>query len=328
MVTKPPIVFAIGASRTFGMAIANQLGIELALHEEREFEDGEHKIRPLMNVRGRSVFVIHSLYSDPNQSANDKLIRLMFLTGALKDASASRVTLVIPYLAYARKDRRSQPRDPVSIRYVAQILESVGADHVVTIDVHNLAAYQNAFRIPADHLDSVKVFIEHLVRLRDSDALAILSPDIGGVKRAEHFRDALERATGRVIPLGFMEKARTKGVLTPGRISGDVTDRTVIIFDDMISTGGTLAHAAAACKSLGASRVLAAATHGLFTSRANDALSTQNIDQIIVTDSVPADRLDPHLAATKLTVLPLAGLFAETIKRLHSGGSLVELLDV
>ena len=328
MSPQPPVVFAIGASRTVGMTIANQLGIELGLHEEREFEDGEHKVRPLINVRGRNVFVVHSLYSDPHQSANDKLIRLIFLTGALKDASASRVTLVIPYLAYARKDRRSQPRDPVSIRYVAQMLEAVGADHVVTVDVHNLAAYQNAFRIPADHLDSVKIFIEHLVRVRDRDSLAILSPDIGGVKRAEHFRDALVRATGQVIPLGFMEKARAKGVLTPGRITGDVTGRTVIIFDDMISTRGTLAHAAAACKSLGAKRVVAAATHGLFTSRANDALSTRDIDQVIVTDSVPAGRLDPQMTATKLMVLPLAGLLAETIKRLHSGGSLVELLDV
>jgi ribose-phosphate pyrophosphokinase len=321
-------IFAVGASRGFGARVARQLQRELSEHEEREFEDGEHKIRPLVNVRGADVFVIHSLYSDDRQSVNDKLIRLMFFIGALKDASAARVTALVPYLAYARKDRRSQPRDPLSTRYVAQLLESVGTDHVVTLDVHNLAAYQNAFRIPADHLDTVKIFVDYFARTLGTEAVAVLSPDIGGVKRAERFRDALQSVSNHDVPLGFMEKARARGVMTAGRITGDVEGRTVLILDDMISTGGTLVHAAAACKELGAVRVLAAATHGVFTSRASDTLADRSIDGLIVTDSVPPDRLHPDLVASRITVLPLAGLFAEAIRRMHSGGSLVDLLAV
>jgi ribose-phosphate pyrophosphokinase len=236
------------------------------------------------------------------------------------------VTAVLPYLAYSRKDRRSQPRDPLTTRYVAQMLESVGTDHVVTLDVHNLAAYQNAFRIPADHLDTVRVFVDYFHQTLDDKDVTVLSPDIGGVKRAERFREALQRATERDIPLGFMEKARARGVMTPGRIFGDVDGRTVILLDDMISTGGTLVHAAAACKGLGAEHVLAAATHGVFTSHASDTLSGQSIDQVVVTDTVLPVRLAPELVESKLTVLPLAGLFAEAIKRLHSGDSLLELL--
>lgn len=325
---QPPAVFAIGASRGFGEQVAKRIGIDLSSHEEREFEDGEHKIRPLVNVRHHRVFVIHSLYSDHQQSVNDKLCRLIFFIGALKDASAARVTVVLPYLAYARKDRRSQPRDPLTTRYVAQMLESTGADHVVTLDVHNLAAYQNAFRIPADHLDSVKIFVDYFVSALGDEDVAVLSPDIGGVKRAERFREALESATNREIPLGFMEKTRARGVMTPGRVSGDVSGRTVIILDDMISTGGTLVHAATACKNLGAVQVLAAATHGVFASRASETLADQSIDRVIVTDSVPPVRLDPELVATKLVVLSLAGLFADAIGRMHSGGSLVDLLAV
>jgi ribose-phosphate pyrophosphokinase len=327
MRSQPLAVFAIGASRGFGKQVTAHLGIDLSRHEEREFEDGEHKIRPLVNVRQHDVFVIHSLYSDHDQTVNDKLCRLIFFIGALKDASAARVTAVLPYLAYSRKDRRSQRRDPLTNRYVAQMLESVGTDHVVTLDVHNLAAYQNAFRIPADHLDTVNVFVDYFRQILHAKDVAVLSPDIGGIKRAERFREALQRATERDIPLGFMEKARARGVMTPGRIIGDVDGRSVIILDDMISTGGTLVHAAAACKGLGAEHVTAAATHGVFTSHAGCTLSAPSIDQVVVTDTVRPVRLDPGFVESRLTILPLAGLFAEAIKRLHSGDSLVELLD-
>ncbi|KPL27030.1 MAG: ribose-phosphate pyrophosphokinase, partial [Acidithiobacillales bacterium SM1_46] len=129
-------VFAVAASREFGERVAQALGQALGAHEEREFEDGEHKIRPLKSVRGRDVYVIQSLYSDSAQSANDKLCRMLFFLGALRDAGAARTTAVMPYLAYARKDQKSQTRDPVTTRYVAQLIESVGVDRVVTLDVH------------------------------------------------------------------------------------------------------------------------------------------------------------------------------------------------
>jgi ribose-phosphate pyrophosphokinase len=143
------LIFALGASRGFGARVADAMGTTLAVHEEREFEDGEHKTRALISVRGRDVYVLHSLYGDAEQSANDKLVRLLFFVGALRDASAGRITAVVPYLAYSRKDRKSKPRDPVSTRYVAEVFEAVGVERVVTLDVHNLAAYQNAFRCRA-----------------------------------------------------------------------------------------------------------------------------------------------------------------------------------
>ncbi|MCK4867236.1 MAG: ribose-phosphate pyrophosphokinase-like domain-containing protein, partial [Alphaproteobacteria bacterium] len=139
-------LFALNASRAFGERVAERLGIALGQHEERDFEDGEHKARPLENARGRDVFVVQSLYGEAGESVNDKLLRLLFFIGALKDASAAEVTAVVPYLGYARKDRKTKSRDPVTTRYVAALFEAVETERVVTIDVHNLAAFQNAFR--------------------------------------------------------------------------------------------------------------------------------------------------------------------------------------
>jgi len=320
-------LFALDASRAYGERVASALGVALASHEEREFEDGEHKARPLENVRGRDVYVIHSLYGEPGMSANDKLVRLLFFIGTLKDASAARVTAVCPYLAYARKDRRTQPRDPVSSRYVAQLFEAVGADRVVTLDVHNLAAYQNAFRIPAEHLDARNLFVAWFApRLRDED-IVVMSPDAGGIKRADVFRNALSRALDRPVAAAFMEKHRSGGVVSGEAVVGEVDGRTILIIDDLISSGTTLARAAAACKALGAKRVFAAASHGLFAGAAAGALANPALEQVLVTDTIPPLRLPPALLGNRVAVLDSAPLFAEAIRRLHSGGSLVELLQ-
>ena len=320
-------LFALDASRTYGERVASALGVALASHEEREFEDSEHKARPLENVRGRDVYVIHSLYGEPGMSANDKLVRLLFFIGTLKDASAARVTAVCPYLAYARKDRRTQPRDPVSSRYVAQLFEAVGADRVVTLDVHNLAAYQNAFRIPAEHLEARNLFVAWFAaRLRDED-IVVMSPDAGGIKRADVFRNALSRVLGRPVAAAFMEKHRSGGVVSGEAVVGEVDGRTILIIDDLISSGTTLARAAAACKALGARRVFAAASHGLFTGAAAGGLANPALEQVLVTDTIPPLRLPPALLGSRVAVLDSAPLFAEAIRRLHSGGSLVELLQ-
>jgi ribose-phosphate pyrophosphokinase len=321
-------VFAVNASRAFGEAVARALGVALGVHEEREFEDGEHKIRPLESVRGRDVYVIQSLYADPAQSANDKLMRLLFFLGALRDAGAARLTAVMPYLAYARKDRRSQTRDPVTTRYVAQFIEAVGVDRVVTLEVHNLVAYQNAFRCESVHLDADRVFAGWLAGQLAAEAeAAVISPDLGGIKRAERFRQVLARASGREPAAGYFDKARAKGVLTLGRLTGEVRGRTAIIVDDLISSGSTMMHAARVCREQGARRVLALAAHGLFTGKAGELLADPALDGLIVTDSVPPFRLQGTSAAAKLTVLSVAGLFAEAIRRLHTGGSIVELLE-
>ena len=323
-----PVLFALQAGHAFGEEVARHFGNILGAHEEREFEDGEHKSRPLVNVRNKDIFVIHSLYADSQQSVNDKLVRLLVFIGALKDASAARITAVVPYLAYARKDAKTQTRDPVTTRYVAQLFEAVGTDRVVTMDVHNLAAFQNAFRCRTDHLEATKLFVAHFASLlKEEPQITVVSPDIGGMKRAERFRQALGRALNRELNVAFMEKARAKGVMCGGRVIGDVAG-TAIIIDDLISTGGTLLHAAAACRESGASKVYAAATHGVFVGNANKLLSGAMLDGVVVTDTIPPFRLDPELARNRLTVLSAAPLFAEAIRRIHSGGSLVELQGV
>jgi ribose-phosphate pyrophosphokinase len=319
-------LFALDASHDYGAGIAHALGVALQPHEERGFEDGEHKARPLASVRGRDVFVVHSLYGDRQQSVNDKLCRLLFFVGALRDASAGRVTVVAPYLCYARKDRRTKFRDPVTTRYVAQLFEAVGADRVVTVDVHNLAAYQNAFRCATEHLEARMLFVDHFAPLvRDVEAI-VLSPDEGGVKRANAFRHALGLALGRELPSGFMEKHRSRGVVSGEGLYAEVRGRTAIIIDDLISTGTTLRRTAEAAMARGAHKVYAAATHGLFMSGADDALAHPALSQVVVTDTVPPFRLSPELASRKLVVLETAPLLAEAIRRIHAGGSVSELL--
>jgi ribose-phosphate pyrophosphokinase len=320
-------LFALNAGRDFGQRVASALGVALAPHEEREFEDGEHKARPLESVRGRDVFVIASLYSDDRQSVNDKLVRLLFFLGALRDASAGRITAVIPYLCYARKDRRTKSRDPVSTRYVAAMLETVGADRVLTLDVHNLAAYENAFRIRADHLEAKRLFVEDFVPRIGREPVVVVSPDVGGVKRAEAFRQALSLRLGREAGGAFLEKYRSAGVVSGEAVVGDIEGRIAIILDDLISTGGTIARAVAACRQRGARAVYAAATHGIFVGAAGRMVADPGLERLVVTDTIPPFRLDPALVRDKLTVLDTAPLFAEAIRRIHTGGSVVELVE-
>ena len=321
------MLFALEATRELGARVALALGVPLAAHEERAFEDGEHKSRPLVNVRGRDVFVVHSLYGDAQESANDKLCRLLFFIGALKDAAAARVTALVPYLCYARKDCKTKPRDPVTTRYVATLFEAVGTDRVVTIDVHNLQAYQNAFRCGTEHLEARRLFVDHFVPRVSGIDVAVVSPDVGGVKRAEIFREALARALGRELPLAVMEKARSAGVVSGETLVGDVSGRVAILIDDLIATGTTLARAAAACRARGAVRVFAAATHGLFTGEANARLAEPALDEIVITDTVPPFRLTAPAVRRKLVTLEVGPLFAAAARRLHEGGSIVGLLE-
>lgn len=318
-------LFTLNASRGFGERLAGRLGTALAAHEERDFEDGEHKARPLENVRGRDAFVVQSLYGDSAQSANDKLLRLLFFIGALKDASAACVTAVIPYLSYARKDRKTKSRDPVATRYVAALFEAIGTDRVVTIDVHNLAAFQNAFRCRTDHLEATGLFVEHFRSAIDGE-IAIVSPDAGGVKRADRFRKALARATSKEVAGAFMEKYRSRGVVSGGTFVGDVEGRAAIVIDDLISTGTTMARAARACRERGATAVHAVATHGIFVGDAAGVVADPGFDSIVVTNTIPPFRLPADLVEKHLTVLDAAPLFAEAVSRIHTGGSLAELL--
>jgi ribose-phosphate pyrophosphokinase len=318
-------LFALGGTRRLGERIAECLRTTLASHEEREFEDGEHKARPLESVRGRDVYVLHSLYGDPEQSANDKLVRLLFFAAALKDAVAHRVTAVVPYLCYARKDRRTKARDPVTSRYVAALFESVGIDRVVTVDVHNLAAYENAFRITAEHLEARPLFVNHFAAQLGNASVAVVSPDVGGVKRAEAFREALELRLGRAVGRAFMEKKRSEGVVSGDVLVGRVADCDVVIVDDLVSSGTTLRRAVSACRTHGARRIHAAATHGLFTPKAADLFGELALETLVVTDTVAASRLGAEAVHGKLRVIDSAPLIAEAIRRMHTNGSLTEL---
>ncbi len=320
-----PLLFALDASRAYGEAVARSLGIALSAHEERVFEDGEHKSRALENVRDRDVYVIHTLYSDAAQSVNDKLVRLLFFIGALKDAAAGRVTAVVPYLAYARKDRKTKTRDPVTTRYIAQLFEAVGTDRVVTLDVHNLVAFQNAFRCRTEHLEAAPLFIAQLAPQLGAAGVAVVSPDAGGIKRAEEFRRRLTAALGRPVAAAFVEKYRSGGTITGNALAGDVDGKVAIIVDDLIAAGNTVARAAQACRKAGATRVLAVATHGVFAAAADSVLAAAPIEQILVTDTIPPLRISAPAVQARLAQISAVGLFAEAIRRLHAGGSIVEL---
>jgi ribose-phosphate pyrophosphokinase len=213
----------------------------------------------------------------------------------------------------------------VTTRYVAALFEAVGTDCVVTLDVHNLAAFQNAFRCRTEHLEAAPLFVAHLAPLLEGADVAVVSPDAGGIKRAEQLRLRLAAALRKAPSAAFAEKYRSEGVVSGEAFVGDVAGRVAIIVDDLIAAGNTIARTAQACRERGAARVFAAASHGVFAGPANGVLARCPVERIVVTDSIPLTRVtDPALRA-KLTVVSAAALFAEAIKRMHAGGSLVEL---
>ena len=319
-------LFALDATRSLGLRVAAALGLTLAAHEARDFEDGEHKLRPIHLVADRDVYVLQSLYADAEHSVNDKLVRLLFFLGALRDAGAARVTAVLPYLAYARKDARTQPNDPLSSRYVAQMIEALGVGCTVAVEVHNPAAFQNAFRSRAEHVPATAVFADAIAAgLTPGEPITVVSPDPGGFKRADQLRAALTKRLGREVELAFMEKRRALGKLSVGRLVGDVAGTTAVIVDDIVASGSTLAAAAAECQSQGARQVIAAAAHGLFVPPANRVLADAAIARMLVSDSVPPYRLAAGSVRDRVEIVSIAPLIAQAVDRLHRGASLADL---
>jgi ribose-phosphate pyrophosphokinase len=319
-------LFALEATRAFGDKIAASLGVSVDPHEERVFEDGEHKARPLVVVRGQDCYVVQSLHAGPEASAAEKLVRLLFFVGALRQSGAGRVTAVIPYLAYARKDRRTKPGDPVTSRYIAQLIEAMGVDAIVTLEVHNVVALENAFRIRTEHLNPYVLFAEEVRKHMSGERLVVASPDPGGVKRAQLFGEALERYLHREVGFAYLEKRRSAGVVSGSFLAGHVNGATVVILDDLVSTGGTLVRAAESLRSAGASRIMALAAHGLFIDGAAALFRTPAIDRIVVTDAVPNFRLDAA-ARARVYYVPAAPLFADAIRRLHEDRSMTSLVE-
>jgi ribose-phosphate pyrophosphokinase len=321
--------FALKGSEELGAAVAKALSINLDAHEERDFEDGEYKARPLVSVRGKDVYGLHSLAGSVGASANDRLCKLLFFLATCRENGAAQVTAVVPYLAYARKDRQTKARDPVTMRYVAQLFEAVGTDRIVTLDVHNLASFQNAFRRQSIHLDTRRLFVPIVSGLAGDQPITIFSPDGGGVKRAQLLKEALEAASRKDTGFGFMEKRRSRGVVSGDLFAGDVAGCAVFIVDDMISTGGTMVRAALACRERGAKAVYAVAAHGLFGKGADALFESPAIDRIVVTDSVAsAARAKADHPSAQLDILPAGPLIGEAIRRLHSHGSMCDLLGI
>lgn len=313
------LIFSLEPGCSFASALAADLDEAIAPHEDRAFEDGEHKWRPLADPRGDDVYVVASLHGGPADSPHDKLCRLLMFVATLRDHGAARVTAVVPYLAYARKDRRTKPFDPVTLRYVAQLIEAVGTDQVIALEPHNPGAFQNAFRIPALALETHRVFDPMVEEIAGHGPLAVASPDPGGVKRSQLWRESLAERLSRPVGFAMVDKRRSGGLVSSSQlVAGEVAGATVLLLDDLIASGDTMRRAAVALRHAGAREVIAFAAHGLFIAPAPEVLGDPVIARIVVTDSVPAFRLPPagHVAG-KTRVVSAVPLFAAAIRQSH-----------
>lgn len=322
------LLFSLRESHELASSVSRHAGLELSDLEERNFEGGEFKLRPLESVRDRAALVFQCLAGTPEAPVSERLLKLLFLLYGLRDAGAARRIALLPYLTFARQDRRTKTRDPVNTRYVARLLEAAGVDWVVTLDVHNPAALDNSFSVPVDHLSALPMMVDHFSTRLGNAPLTVASPDIGGVKRAQIFRELLESRLGRSVELAFFEKRRAGGVVSGHALVGDVRERTVIIVDDLCATGNTLIRAAEASIRAGCGALYAAVTHTPCMPGIAAVLAEEGITGVVTTDSVgiPLGPLTAE-AARKLTVLSIAPLFAEAVRRMLSGAPLAPLLN-
>lgn len=323
-----PVLAALTESAHLTAAVAREAGLPLLRLEERRFEGGEFKLRPLESVRGRVVFVLQSLAGTDTAPVCERLVRLLFLLKALHENGARSVAL-LPYLAFARKDRRTQPRDPVTSRYVAELLEAAHIECAIGLDVHNPAAFDNAFRIPTVHLTALPMMAAYFAAEYPMQALAVVSPDVGGIKRAQIFREQLAEQAGRAIELAFVSKRRSRNILSGGVVCGEVAGRTVIVLDDLCATGGTLIRAAQACRRAGAESVRVAVTHAPMPSGVNALTAAEAICGVVVTDSAGLEHAPPgeDPARSRLVTLPIAPLLAQAVRRLSAGEPVAPLLS-
>lgn len=304
--TSRMMIFTGNANPQLAQAVVDHLNIPLGKATVGKFSDGEIQVEILENVRGKDVFVLQSTC----QPTNDNLMELMVMVDALRRASASRITAVIPYFGYARQDRRVRSaRVPISAKVVANMLESVGVDRVLTVDVH-ADQVQGFFDLPVDNIYGSPVLLGDIWRQKYPN-LIVVSPDVGGVVRARALAKRLDDAE-----LAIIDKRRPRAnVAQVMHIIGDVEDKTCVIIDDLVDTAGTLCQAAKALKEHGAERVIAYATHPVLSGPAVDNITNSKLDALVVTDTIP---LRPDAAACeKIRQLSVAGLLAETIRRIN-----------
>jgi ribose-phosphate pyrophosphokinase len=245
--------------------------------------------------------------------SNDKLCRLLFFCGALKDAGAVSVTAITPYLCYARKDRRTKPNDPITTRYVATLFDAVSIDRIIAVEVHNVSAFENAFRCPTIHIECAPLLASHFAPLLRGESVVAVSPDAGGAKREERFRQELQLLIGHGVGSAFMEKSRSGGVVSGALLAGGVRGKVAVIVDDLISTGGTLVRAAKACRAAGATKVFTAAAHGLFIGGSPELTAEPALDGIVVTNTVPLFRLPAKEAENRINILDASDAVATAI---------------
>ena len=306
-------VFSGNSNGSLAEKICVSLGVPLGQAKVKTFSDGEIMVEIGENVRGRDIYVVQSTCSP----TNNNLMELLIMMDALKRASASTITAVIPYYGYARQDRKVAPRTPITSKLVADLITTAGADRVVTIDLH-AGQIQGFFNIPVDNLYAAPVILEHLKRRFANDGIVMVSPDAGGTERARAFAKRLE------CTLAIIDKRRTSpNVAEVMHLVGDVKDKIAIILDDMIDTAGTLTQAARALKEHGARTIYACATHGVLSGPAIDRINGSDIEEIVITDTIPLGEKSER--TSKIKVLSIAELLAEAIRRIHEDESVSSL---
>ena len=307
------MVFTGNANPRLAEDVAKHLNIRLGRAKVGRFSDGEVMVEILENVRGRDVFLLQSICSP----TNDNLMEMLVMVDSLKRASAGRVTATIPYMGYARQDRRpSSARVPITAKVVANMMSSVGVDRVLTMDLHS-EQIQGFFDIPVDNIYSGPVLLGDVWKRGIKD-LVVVSPDVGGVVRARGLAKRLDS------DLAIIDKRRPRpNVATVMNIIGEVAGRTCVIIDDMVDTANTLCEAAAALKQQGAERVLAYCTHAVLSGKAVERIMGSTLDELVVTDTIPL-REDAK-ACKKIRVLTVSGLLAETMRRISNEDSVSSL---
>ena len=310
-------IFCGNSNKNLAQAICRELGTQLGDAEVGAFSDGENFVSIYETVRGSDVFVIQSTSSP----VNDNLMELLIMIDALKRASAGRITAVIPYFGYARQDRKTKPRDPISAKLVANMITAAGADRVLTMDLH-AAQIQGFFDIPVDNLLGSPVFVDYFLRRYAAvhDETMVVSPDVGSVARARSFAQKLD------MPMAIVDKRRQKANSSEVmNIIGDVTDKHVILLDDMVDTGGSLCHAAKALVDIGhAKSVTACASHGVLSGPAYDRINESVIDEVLFLNTIQP-RADVATLCPKIKYLSVAHMFAEAIERIYEEQSVSKL---
>lgn len=295
-------------------AIAKHVGARLCDALVSRFNNGETQVMINESVRGRDVFIIQPT----SQPVNDNLMELLVMIDACKRASAYSVTAVVPYYAYARQDRKTRGREPISAKLVANLLETAGASRVVTVDLH-AGQIQGFFDIPVDHLAAAPVLAGYFQENHIIDNAVVVSPDLGGVTRARVLADRLH------TPIAIIEKRRPEpGKAEVTNVIGDVVGKVAIMIDDIVDTAGSLCEGARALEKLGAAEVYACCSHAILSDPAVTRINESNLKKLIITDTIP---LPPEKQSDKIVVLSIADVIGDVIMGIHNYSSISDLFD-